>query len=198
MWDQKPPYQGRYENYSYCEGYCHRFMPYWVCYVFNTYFDFLCLFNYSQSFMIWRNRHVKKNEEPKAWRKFKISWNIKYFNVRRIMKRRKSFRNHSLKYHYFCFRCIPCCLIPLLMPRFLRFHHFCSDPECNGRIGTFSGKYLKTWYFSQGTSWVATLCWKPLWTCLNRQKTDFNVLRGHSAVCWHFFKMSKHKIIYMF
>ena len=57
MWDQKPPYQGRYENYSYCEGYCHRFMPYWVCYVFNTYFDFLCLFNYSQSFMIWRNRH---------------------------------------------------------------------------------------------------------------------------------------------
>ena len=68
MWDQKPPYQGRYENYSYCEGYCHRFMPYWVCYVFNTYFDFLCLFNYSQSFMIWRNRHVKKNEENSRFR----------------------------------------------------------------------------------------------------------------------------------
>ena len=109
---------------------------------------------------------------------------------RRKTKRRKSFRNHSLKYHYFCFRCIPCCLIPLLMPRFLRFHHFCSDPECNGRIGTFSGKYLKTWYFSQGTSWVATLCWKPLWTCLNLKKTDFNVLRGHSAAPTHIPKWS--------
>ena len=112
----------------------------------------LCLVGYVYFFLIFLvmsliqccpkyYRLLKITEEPKKDRKFKISWNMKNFNMRRILKGVKNEENSSFEKSTFIndifrFRCIPCCVIPCFMDSMKNTTHSC--PKCGAKLGTFT------------------------------------------------------------